>query len=292
MTVVLVVDDSPIDRRLAAGLLTRAGYETRLAENGELALKSLEKERADLILTDLQMPGMDGLTLVDAICSQYTDIPIILMTAHGSEDLAVRALQRGAASYVPKRDLGRSLVETVASVLSLTDVLDAAPPSVRQPAMHWELPSDLAEITPVIAVLEGRLQRLGLSDETALLQISVALREAIVNAMLHGNLEVSSAEKETDPAAHDRLVEERRKISPYRERKVRVTATEVPGEVTYVVSDEGPGFDVASLPDPMDPANLERASGRGLFLIRTFMDDVEHSDGGRTLTMVKRVAAG
>lgn len=289
MTLVLVVDDSPIDRRLAVGLLTRAGYQTRTAENGAEALGSLESPRPDIIVTDLQMPGMDGLTLVDSICSRYADIPIILMTAHGSEDLAMRALQRGAASYVPKRDLARSLADTVASVLALSGVRDMPPPSARQPSMHWELGSDLAEIPAVIGVLEGHLKRMGIVDDTALLQVSVALREAIVNAMLHGNLELSSAEKESDPDAHDRLAAERRKISPYRERRVRVSAIEAPPEVTYVVSDEGPGFDAALLPDPMDLANLERASGRGIFLIRTFMDDVHHTDGGRTLTMTKRV---
>lgn len=289
---VLVVDDSPIDRRLASKLLEKAGIETRLAENGHEALAALEKERADLVVTDLQMPEMDGLTLVETIRSRYSDIPVILMTAHGSEDLAVRALQRGAASYVPKRDLARALAETVRSVLSVLAVRSDGELSRSGPApeaLHWDLGNDLAEITPVVSVLEARLGRVGLTDETSRIQVSVALREAIVNAMLHGNLEVSSAQKESDPDAHDRLCEERRKISPYRERRVRVTVAEVEGEVKYVVADQGPGFDVSTLPDPLDPANLERTSGRGLFLIRTFMDDVVHTEGGRTVTMVKRV---
>ncbi|CAN5925194.1 N/A [soil metagenome] len=107
---ILVVDDSPIDRRLASGLLTRAGFTARLAENGHEALTALEAERAELVITELIMPEMDGLTLVESICSRYPDIPVILMTGGGSEDIAVRALQRCAASYVPKRELARSLV--------------------------------------------------------------------------------------------------------------------------------------------------------------------------------------
>ncbi len=285
---ILVVDDSPIDRRLASGLLTRAGFTTRVAENGDEALASLATERAELVVTDMLMPKMDGLTLVEAIRTKYPDIPVILMTAHGSEDIAVRALQRGAASFVPKRDLARSLADTVRSILSVRDY-DESPLSVRaQASTRWDLGNDLAEVTPVVSLLETHLARVDLGDETSRIQVSVALREAIVNAMLHGNLGMSSTLKESDPDAHDKLAEERRKLSPYRERRVRVTVTETPDAVTYLVSDDGPGFDLGTIPDPTDPANLERTSGRGLFLIRTFMDDVSHSDGGRTITMVKR----
>ena len=289
---ILVVDDSPIDRRLASGLLTRAGFSTRVAENGDEALALLAEERADLVVTDLLMPKMDGLTLVDSVRARYPDIPVILMTAHGSEDIAVRALQRGAASYVPKRDLARALADTVRSILSVRN-FDEAPLSVRaQASTRWDLGNHLAEVTPVVSLLETHLARIALVDETSRIQVSVALREAIVNAMLHGNLGMSSDLKEADPDAHDRLAEERRNLSPYRERRVRVTMTEKPGEVTYVVSDDGPGFDLGTVPDPTDLANLERTSGRGLFLIRTFMDEVTHSDGGRTITMVKRGSTG
>ena len=58
--------------------------------------------------------------------------------------------------------------------------------------------------------------------------------------------------------------------------------------MTYVITDEGPGFDPSSLPDPTDLENLEKASGRGLLLIRTFMDEVQHNDRGNELTMVFR----
>lgn len=286
---ILVVDDSPIDRRLASSLLTKAGYTTSLAENGQAALAALATERADLVLTDLQMPEMDGLTLVDEVRKRHANVPVILMTAHGSEDLAVRALQHGAASYVPKRDLARSLAETVKSVLSIRSAPADAPPD-SSPTMEitrWELGNDLAEITPVVSLLEMRLARFAI-DDTSRIQVSVALREAIVNAMLHGNLELASSLKEEDPDAHDKLASERRAQDPYKGRKVRVTVTETNDAVSYMVSDDGAGFDLTSVRDPLDLENLERTSGRGLFLIRTFMDEVKHTNGGKTITMVKR----
>ncbi len=65
-------------------------------------------------------------------------------------------------------------------------------------------------------------------------------------------------------------------------------AEDSPTEVRYVIRDEGPGFNPAALPDPTDPTQLEKATGRGLYLIRTFMDEVQHNATGTEITMVKR----
>ncbi len=115
MSKVLVVDDSPVDRRLAGRLLEMrhdpvygdepTGLLVVYASNGKEALEAIAAEAPDAVVTDLQMPEMNGLALVLQIRIRYPLLPVILMTAHGSEDLAVQALQGGAASYVPKREL-------------------------------------------------------------------------------------------------------------------------------------------------------------------------------------------
>ena len=84
------------------------------------------------------------------------------------------------------------------------------------------------------------------------------------------------------------LGEERRQKPPYRDRRVHVRATLSRAEAVYVVEDEGPGFDPATVPVASDPANLERIGGRGLMLIRTFMDDVHHNEKGNRITLRKR----
>jgi anti-sigma regulatory factor (Ser/Thr protein kinase) len=65
-----------------------------------------------------------------------------------------------------------------------------------------------------------------------------------------------------------------------------------PGEAVCVIRDEGTGFDRATLPDPTDPAQLEKASGRGLVLMRTFCDEVNFNEAGNEVTLVKRMADG
>src|SRR5215467_12614868 len=120
MAKILVVDDSLMDRTLASKLLEKhTGWTVAHAEHGRAALVVLERETFDLVLTDLQMPEMNGLELVSAIRAQHTYVPVILMTAHGSEEIAMQALQRGAASYVPKQNLALDLVETAESVLTV-----------------------------------------------------------------------------------------------------------------------------------------------------------------------------
>src|SRR5439155_6792680 len=116
---VLVVDDNRIDRRVAEGLIERRlGWQVLSAGNGVEALHLIAKESPDLVLTDLLMPEMDGLQLVEAIRTNHSQVPVILMTAHGSEDIALHALRNGAASYVPKKTLQNELTGTLEQVLA------------------------------------------------------------------------------------------------------------------------------------------------------------------------------
>jgi anti-sigma regulatory factor (Ser/Thr protein kinase) len=113
------------------------------------------------------------------------------------------------------------------------------------------------------------------------------MHEALTNAILHGNLELQSTLKEQDEKAFYRLAQERRREPPYSDRRVTVELKLSRPEAVFVVRDEGHGFDPATLPDPTDPANLGRVHGRGLLLIHTFMDRVQHNDKGNEITMIK-----
>ena len=102
----LIVDDSAMDRRLAGAIVEKIdGWRTLFASDGKEALETLKHQTPDVVLTDMLMPEMDGLELVRAIGLKHSLVPVILMTAHGSEDLAIQALRNGAASYVPKKCL-------------------------------------------------------------------------------------------------------------------------------------------------------------------------------------------
>ncbi|MEM9691054.1 MAG: response regulator [Myxococcota bacterium] len=287
-TQVLVVDDSPVDRRLAGRLLEKhPSLAVSYAEDGRAALELANKRTFDVVVSDLLMPHLNGLQLVAALRPQA--IPVVLMTAHGSEQTAVEALRQGAASYVPKPELAAELVRTVLEVVELSrrEDQDATLAMARREVSEvFHLGPDLEAIGPLVKHFESQILALALVDETACTQLGVALREALVNAMYHGTLELSSALKEADGlAAYEALARQRTTESPYRERTIEIRSNLTRARAEFVIEDEGPGFSPDQIPDPTDPRNLERLTGRGLLLIRTFMDEVEHNEAGNQITM-------
>jgi anti-sigma regulatory factor (Ser/Thr protein kinase) len=139
----------------------------------------------------------------------------------------------------------------------------------------------------VVDHIEEELTRLNLCGPGGRVCIGVALHEAVTNAIFHGNLELNSELKERSVQAYYDLARSRRREEPYAGRRVHVGVRLTRQSATFTIRDEGPGFDPAALPDPTDPANLEKTAGRGLLLIRAFMDRVEHNPAGNQITLVK-----
>ncbi|HEV3340172.1 MAG TPA: response regulator [Pirellulales bacterium] len=290
---VLVVDDFAMDRRLAGKILGgRADLEVVYAEDGKKAIDAVAADPPDVVLTDLQMPEMDGLALVSEIRRRWPLVPTVIMTAHGSEETALAALQTGAASYVPKRFLARDLLETIDSVLAAA----CFEQQQRKLQEHWlqtelrfRLENEPELISPLVIHVQQYLRQCSRCDETEVIRLGIALQEALTNAIFCGNLELDMETRRKSPDEFQRQADERRRADPYSHRRVHVTICETPFEGRYVVRDEGRGFDVsAALPRPEDPANLERPRGRGLFLIRNFMHDVQHNQAGSEITMIHR----
>jgi len=148
--------------------------------------------------------------------------------------------------------------------------------------------NDRRFVPSVVQYLQQLSLAIGLTSSTDNVQLGVALEETLINAVVHGNLEVSSELKQRDDNAYVTTIEERRTLDPYRDRVVHIRVALTPTEGRFTIRDEGPGFDVASLPDPTDPENLLKPSGRGIMLINAFMDDVQYNDAGNEVCLVKR----
>jgi two-component system response regulator AtoC len=99
---VLLVDDDPAVGKVLGALLAQAGIEARHVQSGQEALDALASRPVDVVITDLRMPGMDGMELLSRISERWPDIPTIMLTAHGSVPLAVEAMKKGAADFVLK----------------------------------------------------------------------------------------------------------------------------------------------------------------------------------------------
>ena len=292
MPTILVVDDSATDRRLAGGLLNLIDdANIEYAVDGGDALAKIEMHIPDLIITDLDMPSINGLELVEVIRKAYPVIPVILMTARGSEEIAVKALRAGASSYVPKRQLNHQLSDTVRQVLQASRVdraqLRLMRRQVRQ-EIEFIIENDLELVSSLVQYLQDISYALGICDESDRLRIGVALQEALTNASFHGNLELSSSLREGDHREYYELAQKRAKSLPWSRRRIQVTCRFTADEAEFRIRDEGPGFDPGNLPNPTEPTNLERPSGRGLLLIHSFMDEVRHNQTGNEVTLIKR----
>ena len=294
MAKILVVEDSAVDRHLVVSLLSRdPTWFVETANDGRQALDRMSPEAPDrvtpdVIVTDLQMPEVDGLELVRQVRQLYPQIPVVLITSFGSEQIAIEALRAGATNYSPKSSLQTDLVRTVSQVLELAQHMkfrrspDVLPASKQ---IAFVLENELSLIGPTIEHLQENLPAWSDRDR---LQIGMALEEAMVNAMQHGNLEVDSKLREgDDEGLYYETIRERKETSPYCHRRVRIEAEFSDKHICVQISDDGPGFNPSAVPDPTDEENIHRASGRGLFLIKSFMDQVAYNQAGNQITMTK-----
>lgn len=291
MAHILVADDSPELIRFLDTLLRAAGHTVAGAGDGLLALAAVRRARPDVVITDMQMPGMDGLQLVDALRAEFPGLPVVLCTGEGNEELAVEALKAGAVHYLPKRKLLADAVPVLEEVLAvaLARGKQALFLECMTAAEHtFTLANDPDLVGMVVGHVEAVMKQFALFDPGEYVRVGVAVQEAVVNAIVHGNLEVSSDLKRADWAEYHATVARRAQEPPYRDRRVTVVTKAVRGaSLTVRVRDDGPGFDPDSLPDPTESENIEKGSGRGLLLIRTFFDRVAHNRTGNEIVMEK-----
>lgn len=179
---ILLVDDEPAIRFSLTELLEAGGHDVRSAEHAPAALAALEEEPADLVISDLRMPAMDGLELLEEVRTRYPEAIVILMTAHGDERTAVRALKLGAWDYLPKPfDNGevRSLVGRVREMLALR---------AENARLREELAQRHGPIiggSPAMARVYDVIRRAGPTDATVLITGESGTGKELVARALH-----------------------------------------------------------------------------------------------------------
>jgi len=267
------------------------GWEVVFAGTQPEACEIPRLRPVDVILIDLGNSRVDGVEATETLARLYPAVPVVLMSAPAGVSVALEAMGKGATNHFP-RDLLDSepaaVLESLREAARLRRSRAAAAGCLAGQQFDYVLTNDRDLIPAVIEDVRGKLMDAGLCDRVTARRVGVALEEALLNAVVHGNLEVSSDLRQHDEAKFYRLVEARRVSEPFADRKVRLRVTLTQTEATFHVEDDGPGFDVSKLPDPTDPANLFRVGGRGLLLMRSFMTSVTYSPRGNAVTLVKR----
>lgn len=293
-TQILVVDDSPTDRLFIGHFLRQhPEYTIAFAHDGVDAIEAVKRQQPALIVSDLRMPRMDGLEFVRRLNALDLNIPVILMTSFGSEQIAVDALSAGAASYVAKRNLESELVSTIRSVTAITERRENRRRTLEcltYSESHFVLGNDASSVAHLISYLLDAAVTMKLLSGQEQTHVGIALQEALSNAIHHGNLELDSELRQADESHYYALAEQRRTQHPYASRKVYVDAALSRSELSFVITDEGRGFDTTRVLDPTAEVNLDRIGGRGLLLINSFMDSVAYNERGNQITMTKHVS--
>jgi serine/threonine-protein kinase RsbW len=258
---ILIVDNNDELRALLEKVLGNLGHAVVVTGERDEALAREDLDQFDLIISDLTEDANPNGQPVGELQRKHLLVPI---ASGGPQTELIKAFKMGAANYLRlpyNKDELREIVEQTLSYKLRCIDDPCVLPHVHE-KIEFELPSDLALMNGVLQYLLERVSQLGLIKPERS-NLFIALDEAFVNAVKHGN--------KNDPT-----------------KLVRVTADLSSKEASFTIEDEGKGFNVQDIPDPRDPANLFKTSGRGVLLIYNIMDEVEYNAQGNRVKMVKR----
>jgi len=166
MARILVVDDDPDLLKSIAMRLHYEGHQVTAADGGAMALSKMDLEVPHMVITDLRMPGMDGLQLFDAIHRRYPLLPVVILTANGTIPDAVQAMQKGVFGYITKPFEGAALMREVDRALAISGALGADMPGYS-PGESWR--EGIITRSPRMEKLLAEARRMAQSDASVLI---------------------------------------------------------------------------------------------------------------------------
>ena len=289
--VIIIADDDAATREILAEIVEQEGLRQYDFENGKLALEALEAHPDDvmLIISDIKMPEMDGIQFLRQARKSFPEIPFVITSGYGTKNNIITALKLGALDYLEKpfriKDV-REIIQKIKQVINETRQTATLYRYLEGKKICFKIDNDIRLVHALVNELAREIKKIGgkyLQPE--LTGIRMALHEAVVNAIEHGNLELPSTLKEKPNYLE--LLEKRRAESPYAKRQITVATSITPTSFSCEISDEGPGFDWRSLPDPRDPENLFKPHGRGIILMANYFDRITFNQQGNSITLEK-----
>lgn len=285
---ILIVDDEESVCNVLVKFVARQGFRPDSAFSGDEALALLERNDYDFVITDLMMPGTDGLELLQRVKAMKVDVPVAIITGFGTLDLAIEAIRNGAVDFIKKPfDFGR-ITQLISKVFERRkhDVSYQEALAVLTSGT-FQLPNDVVVLESAARIATKRLEGTPFYDG-----VYLALIESLTNAMEHGNLEISQDEKleASSKGRFDEVRQSRLADHALNARKIFLKTEISDHAICFTVRDEGKGFDYNSLPDPTQPENIFNASGRGVLLIQCYMDEVSWNEAGNEVRLLKKLS--
>lgn len=262
---ILIVDDHDDLKTALTEVFTKLGYSVESTDSRDEAVKLDQAADFDLVITDLD--GEKAFPPPGQVIKNGSQPPENCLPENNSEQFnrsLVKAFKICAVNFKRENFDENELKNLFETILNYKAQFVDRSPSVRQirEKIEFEIPSAISLMHSILDYLVKRVEKVGVVNlENS--NLFIALDEAFVNAVKHGN--------KFDAA-----------------KNVRITAEVSPKEARFTVEDEGEGFDVNAIPDPLDPENLFKTSGRGVLLIHNIMDEVRYNERGNKLEMIKK----
>jgi YesN/AraC family two-component response regulator len=262
---ILLVDDDESIRELLSDVLEMKNYQIKTAENGKEAIDIIQKEKIDLVITDLQMHGIDGMKLLEYIQTEFPEVLVIIISAYGTIETTVKALKKGAYNFISKPIQIHEFIKMIDKVSEKINLIkrNYLVHHYSKDILQFKIPSKIEFVQGVSDHLQKTLDNMGYErNMQSRMVVPFALEEALKNAVEHGNMK-----NET--------------------KKIYIECHVDDEKVNITVEDEGKGFDISQVPDPIYLEQIDNSEGRGLLLIKCYMDEVYHNDKGNKITMIK-----
>lgn len=295
MASILLAEDSPTHTALIRSILEEDAHDVECVGDGRQAIDCLEESMPDLVVTDLRMPEMNGQELVQAILDRFPALPSVVVTARGSENLAVDALALGAANFVPKNSLRKLLLHVIRQTLKMAEtdlIYDRFPGKLLRPEFSFTISNHFAAIQPAVLFTVQAMAAAARMNTTHRVRVGTAVASAIFNAMCYGNLEIKDEDTVVGLLSGDQRgadeMTSRAESPPYCERKVELKVSVGDGDTRILVSHDGPGRLTRLTPAPGTPESFELEQCRGLMLMTSFMDDIIFHSDYSEVVMVKQ----
>ncbi len=291
---ILVVDDDPSICNMVTRFLEMNNYQGDVAHNGKEALELLEKNSYQLVLSDIKMPEMDGISFMQAAKEVKADLLFIIMSGYGTLESAIQALKLGAINFIKKP---LSVIELISTIKKAEDILFKKnlpykiSPFIQNINKHLTFQvKELNEtIDMVVDYLVLELPHFNLS-EVRIDNLTLALYEALNNAIEHGCLELEK-HLGNDNSVEDFQDFTREKIKrlekkEYAEKPVLIDLEYKNNQIRYTISDSGKGFDHKQYLKNIDNKLYVDSINKGLFLIMNTVDQIEFNEKGNVLTLI------
>ncbi|MCP4148931.1 MAG: response regulator, partial [bacterium] len=285
---ILIIDDNVDLLDYLKDFFMIYNYEVILAETGNEGIEKFREYIPDIVISDMRLPDKNGNIVVKEIKEIDKDVPIIIITGYSDHQLILSAMKNGAVDLLKKpfkpNDL-KYLINKIETLFKKIKVKLSAS-FVQWEKRHLIIRNDIHIIRSVVDFIFSNIDYI--CEDVSFMKIG--LQEVLINAIEHGNLDISNKEKQEllDKGDYNKILKERVQHSEYKDKFVDIKIFSTPEYLKITIQDMGKGFDPTNIPDPENPENFLKESGKGILMAMHAFDEVQYNDLGNCVTLIKR----